>query len=126
MIIAKTFEFEASHQLPPDKECYGACRRLHGHTYKLIVEIEGEIDREYGWLINFKDLKQIVNKVVIDKYDHQHLNDFFEITTAEVILEKIVEDLQAELDVRFNGLYKLHSCILYETSTSYAKWIRKS
>jgi len=52
MIIAKHFEFEAAHQLPKGK-IYGACQNLHGHSYKLIIEIEGDISKA-GWVINFR------------------------------------------------------------------------
>lgn len=115
MTIAKMFEFESAHQLP-DIECYGACRNLHGHTYKLTVEVEGEVNK-YGWVINFKDLKKIVNETIIDKYDHSNLNDYIEVPTAENLLIKMKQDLSPklmELGVR------LYSLKLYETSNSYA------
>lgn len=122
MILGKQFEFEASHVLP-NKEEYGKCRNLHGHTYKLTVEISGVLDISMGWIMNFKDLKAIVNKVVIDKYDHQHLNNFFEIPTAEVIVLKIADDINREL-IKFNRLNQtnilLNKLKLYETSNSYA------
>lgn len=115
MIIAKYFEFEAAHQLPL-KECYGKCSNLHGHTYKLVIEVEGEVN-ELGWVMNFKDLKQIVNEKVINKYDHSFLNDFFKISTAENIILKIKDDLEPEI-VKLNC--KLYSIKLYETGNSYA------
>jgi len=117
MIIAKHFEWEASHQLPNEEE-YGKCRNLHGHTYKMTVEIKGDISNK-GWVINFSTLKEIVNRLVVDKYDHKHLNEFFEIPTAENILTKIVDDLSVELK---NINVYLHSIKLYETSNSYVKW----
>lgn len=117
MIVAKHFEWEASHQLP-DKEEYGKCKNLHGHTYKLTVEISGNVN-DKGWVINFSTLKEIVNRVVIDRYDHKHLNEFFTIPTAEIILNTIVNDLTEEL-IKLNVL--LHSVTLYETSNSYVKW----
>lgn len=122
MILGKQFEFEASHVLP-NKEEYGKCRNLHGHTYRLTVEIMGSVDITMGWVMNFKDLKAIVHKEVIDKYDHQHLNNFFEIPTAEVIVLKIADDINREL-IKFNRLNQtnilLNKLKLYETSTSYA------
>lgn len=111
IIIAKQFEFEAAHQLP-DIECYGKCRNLHGHTYRLIVEIFGEID-DKGWVMNFKDLKNIVKELVIDKYDHVFLNDFFPLSTAEIIAMQIFNDLKFKLNI--------HSITLYETSNSYVR-----
>jgi len=115
MIIAKQFEFESAHQLP-DVECYGACRNLHGHTYKLTVEVEGEVN-SYGWVINFKDLKKVITDNVISKYDHAFLNDFFIVSTAERMLLKIQKDITEPLEKL--GV-KLYSLKLYETSNSYA------
>lgn len=116
MIIGKTFTFEAAHQLP-DEECYGACRNLHGHTYKLIVEIEGKID-VFGWVMNFKDLKKIVNEKVINKFDHQFLNDHFIIPTAEVMVKRIFEDISNSLPINT----KLYCITLYETQNSFVKF----
>lgn len=111
MIIGKHFEFEAAHQLP-DEECYGACRRLHGHTYKLTVEVYGNIN-EKGWVMNFKDMKAIIKERIVDKYDHQFLNDFFPLSTAEVMVQAFWNDLLP--------LLPLKSITLYETSTCYAR-----
>jgi 6-pyruvoyltetrahydropterin/6-carboxytetrahydropterin synthase len=114
--IAKCFEFEASHQLP-DEDCYGKCKFLHGHTYKLIVEVQGTVD-DKGWIMNFRDLKEIVNRSVLKRYDHAHLNDYFEISTAENIALKIFEDLSIALN---NGSTRLFAVELWETSNSYAR-----
>ena len=54
MIIGKHFEFEAAHSLP-NEDIYGVCKNIHGHTYKLIIEIEGTVNNK-GWLINCKDI----------------------------------------------------------------------
>ena len=119
MIIAKHFEFEACHQLP-NMECYGACRNLHGHTYKLTIEISGPIN-EKGWVINFKDLKAIVGELIINKYDHANLNDFFEVSTAENMVAKMYKDLKNYFNAssnRYPGI-TVHSVKLYETSNSY-------
>ena len=115
MIIAKHFEFEAAHKLP-DRLIYGQCADLHGHTYKLTIEIKGEV-LPNGMVMNFKDLKAIVKKEVIDKYDHAYLNEFFYIPTAEIMVQQIGMDVKANLPSGVN----LHSVTLYETSNSYAK-----
>jgi len=118
MIIAKHFEFEAAHQLPPEIECYGACRKLHGHTYKLTIEIEGIVN-EYGWVMNFKDLKAIVKPKVIDILDHSFLNDTVVLSTAENLILWIEKQIKTDIEV----YAKLKSITLYETSNSYAKLI---
>jgi 6-pyruvoyltetrahydropterin/6-carboxytetrahydropterin synthase len=118
MIIGRHFEFEAAHHLP-DEEVYGNCRKLHGHTYKLTVEVEGDIQPE-GWVVNFKELKDIVHHYIVDFYDHSNLNDWFNIPTVELMVERIAAILQDALVCK---PYKLHSVTLYETSNCYAKVI---
>lgn len=115
LTITKIFEFEASHFLPNYE---GACHNLHGHSYKLEVTVNGTIDDETGMIMDFKVLKDIVNKVVINKYDHSYLNDFFKNPTAENILIQISADI---IDNLPEGI-TLDSCILWETSSSYAKY----
>jgi 6-pyruvoyltetrahydropterin/6-carboxytetrahydropterin synthase len=117
MIIAKHFEFEAAHQLL-DNECYGTCRKLHGHTYKLTVEVEGIVNKQ-GWVMNFKDLKTIVKSKVIDVLDHQFINDIIPLSTAENIILWIEKQIKSNIE----QYAKLKSIMLYETSTSYAKII---
>ena len=56
MFVLKEFEFDAAHYLP---EYNGKCERLHGHTYKLVVKVEGTPDKE-GMVIDFIRLKNIV------------------------------------------------------------------
>ena len=116
--VTKNFSFEASHHLP---YYVGACHNLHGHSYKLSVTITGDIqtkgDKE-GMIIDFKDLKSLVKEVVIDKYDHSNLNDFFENPTAEIMVYKIAEDIEQRLP---KGV-QLLSVKLWETADSYAEY----
>jgi len=70
LIVSKEFRFEASHVLPKHP---GQCSRLHGHSWKLTVSVQGAISPETGFVVDFADLKELVNKLVISKIDHQHL-----------------------------------------------------
>ncbi|MCO6459790.1 MAG: 6-carboxytetrahydropterin synthase [Saprospiraceae bacterium] len=65
MIVAKTFKWEAAHRLPWHS---GKCRHLHGHSYKMTVEFEGQQD-ENGFVIDFNEIKKIVEPY-IDQIDH--------------------------------------------------------
>lgn len=114
----KTFTFDSCHHLPFHQ---GKCKNLHGHTYTLEVTIEGSLVREetpeYGMITDFANLKDIVKRIVVDKYDHQDLNNFFLNPTSEVMAKVIFHDLCTE----FNALevpYSLHSIKLWETPTS--------
>lgn len=112
--ITKVFEFEAAHWLPKHE---GLCRKVHGHSYKLEVEVTKEISESSGMIMDFADLKKVVREVIIDKYDHQMLNDSFPNPTAEKMVLSFAEDLREEVE----GIVRVR---LWETSTSYAEWKR--
>ena len=65
MKIAKEFRWEMGHRLP---EHFGLCKNIHGHSYKMIVEFEGELD-ENQMVIDYYDVEKIINPV-IEKLDH--------------------------------------------------------
>ncbi|HHN74879.1 MAG TPA: 6-carboxytetrahydropterin synthase QueD [Acidobacteria bacterium] len=94
MIVRRSYLFEASHQLPRHP---GKCRRLHGHSYRLVVEVEGEIDPVQGMVIDFFDLDAIVERRVLERLDHHHLNDLIENPTAEWIAVWIYRQLKGEV-----------------------------
>jgi len=114
--VCKTFNFDAAHKLP-DYE--GKCRNLHGHTYKLEVEVRGEVDRSSGMVIDFTKLSKIVHEWVVDIYDHSYLNNYWKNPTAEVMLLSIWNELVAKT-LDFEGA-KLSRLRLWETPTSYAE-----
>lgn len=99
---------------------YGKCQNVHGHRYELTVEIEGEINR-LGWVCDFVELDSIVSEKVLNKYDHQSLNAFFEVPTVENIAVGIFKDLDAKLTGK---TYKIVKVVLYETHDSYAEITR--
>ena len=68
--LSKSFWFEAGHRLAKGYE--GKCKNMHGHSWKLTVTVEGAKLNQYGMLIDFADLKKIVNPIV-DRYDHSFL-----------------------------------------------------
>lgn len=65
MKTAKEFHWEMGHRLP---EHFGLCKNIHGHSYKMIVKFEGELD-EQGMVIDFYDVEKIIAPI-IDKLDH--------------------------------------------------------
>lgn len=81
MKVTRVFSFSAAHHLTQYK---GACERLHGHTYRLAVTVEGEIG-ENGLVLDFVELKKIVEKKVLERVDHRDLNDLFKNPSAENI-----------------------------------------
>jgi 6-pyruvoyltetrahydropterin/6-carboxytetrahydropterin synthase len=105
MRVRRGFDFEAAHVLPRHP---GKCRNLHGHSYRLIVTLERDVDRETGFTIDFSELKRIVRAEVIDRLDHGSLNDVMENPTAEHIAEWIWNRLA-------NSLPGLAEIELFET-----------
>ena len=89
--VTRTFSFEAAHQLPWHS---GKCRRLHGHTYRLEVSVEGALGDD-GIVLDFEDLAAVVRREVVDRYDHRYLNDLMENPTAELIAQDTWKRLEA-------------------------------
>ncbi len=89
MLVTKVFTFDSAHKLT---NYYGKCERLHGHTYKLEVTIEGPV-HENGMVVDFVLLKRIVKRRVLDKLDHQYLNDVVENPSSERLAEWIWGEL---------------------------------
>jgi len=89
--VTKSFSFEAAHKLEWHQ---GACRNLHGHSYRLEVSVEGELDSN-GIVVDFSDLAAVVRREVIDRFDHTYLNDALENPTAELLAHLIWGCLEA-------------------------------
>jgi len=70
--VTKEFSISASHKL---RDYEGACKRLHGHNYKIQVSLRRETLNELGMVCDFKDLKKACMEVIDNKYDHRYLND---------------------------------------------------
>jgi 6-pyruvoyltetrahydropterin/6-carboxytetrahydropterin synthase len=68
MKIAKEFRWEMGHRLP---DHFGKCRNIHGHSYKMLIEFSGEIDKN-GMIIDYYDVEKIINPV-IEKLDHSFM-----------------------------------------------------
>ncbi|MBW2989241.1 6-carboxytetrahydropterin synthase QueD [Candidatus Woesearchaeota archaeon] len=90
MIITKAFEFDAAHNLLRYK---GKCERLHGHTYRAEVSLEGEPDDE-GMVEDFAEIKKVVGERVLKKLDHAYINDVIKQPTAENIAIWIWNELK--------------------------------
>lgn len=72
MEIYREFSFDAAHRLSSLPESH-RCSALHGHTFTVIVFIEGEVERERGWVMDFGEVKSVCSPV-IHQLDHSYLN----------------------------------------------------
>ena len=97
MEIFKRFRFEAAHRLPNVPEDH-KCHRLHGHSFEAIVYVEGPIDEDYGWVIDFADIAEVA-KPLMARLDHYYLNeiDGLENPTSENIARWIWRGLEGSL-----------------------------
>jgi len=73
MEIFKAFTFDAAHRLPNLPKTH-KCSRLHGHTFRVEIHVNGSLLDGYDWVIDFSDIVEIVHPV-IEELDHNYLND---------------------------------------------------
>lgn len=109
--IAQDFTFEAAHFLPRVPEGH-KCRRLHGHSYRVTVQLEGEVDPNTGWVVDFFEVEEAI-RPVHDRLDHTLLNEVpgLDNPTSENIARFVWERL-AE---RLRGLSQV---VVHETCQS--------
>jgi 6-pyruvoyltetrahydropterin/6-carboxytetrahydropterin synthase len=109
--LSKSFRFEAAHDLPTFPDGH-KCRRLHGHSFKFDVVVEGEVAPEKGYLIDYGDIKRAADPIV-KQLDHYYLNEIpgLENPTSEVLAKWLWDKLRPVLPM-------LGAIIVYETCTS--------
>lgn len=111
MILFKHFNFDSAHFLPNVPEGH-KCRTLHGHTYRMTLYFDGEINEKLGWIMDFSDIKAVVNPI-IGRIDHKLLNDIegLENPTCELVAIWLWHKIKSEVP-------QLSKIKLYETPTS--------
>ena len=129
--VNRKAHFNAAHRLfhkdwDDDKNArvFGKCSNphYHGHNYKLIIAVTGEVDPKTGFVVNLKDLKDLIYEKIEVPFDHKNLNlevpEFAELNpTAEniciVIWKKLREELEPHLDLEVT---------LYETPRNFVTY----
>lgn len=109
--LIKTFRFEAAHSLTGVPEGH-KCRRVHGHSYRLDVHVEGRVDEGSGMVIDFHEIQKVV-KPIIEQLDHRLLNDIagLENSTSENICKYFWDRLKSALP-------ELSALTVWESDTS--------
>ncbi len=114
--------FSSGHYL---RNYRGKCENPHGHNYKVFVTLVGQDLDEAGLLLDFKLLKQVMRPVV-DRLDHQMINDLEPFTTlnpsAENLARYFFEQTAEQLRAMTAGRVRVKDCTLYETDTSFARY----
>jgi len=138
--VTKEFNFEMAHAL---YNYDGMCKNIHGHSYKLFVTVIGNPITEpnhpkLGMLIDFGDLKALINKEIVKVFDHAFVinkmsgfnnsdlsHEMFE-NTIYVDYQPTCENMATDFVNRIKPILpksiKLFSLKLFETETAYAEW----
>ena len=115
-------DFSSGHYL---RNYHGRCENPHGHNYKVRVTLSGEALDQTGLLLDFKQLKQVM-RPVIDRIDHQMLNDlepFTEINpSAENIARYFYDQTNEQLGSMTGGRVRVKDCTIWETDTTSATY----
>ena len=121
--LTRKAEFSASHYYlnsawtpEQNKRVFGKCANPngHGHNYTLEVTVAGEVDAITGFVIDLKELKDILAREVLDEFDHRHLNkELPEFTSKIPTTENIAVAIWQRLEPKLRPV-RLHRVRLYE------------
>lgn len=111
MFVTCEFQFCVAHQIAH----HPLCKQLHGHNYRLLITLLGQVDQRTGMIVDFDELKTIVEDRLLSRLDHSYLNDFIEVPTAELVSVWIWRQLTDELAQLYEvQLYEqAHNCVTY-------------
>ena len=128
VLVSRRESFNAAHQLwdpalsdQENRRVFGKCANLHGHNYVLEVVVAGEIDQSTGYVLDLKELSEVISRRIIQDVDHRNLNEDVpwldgRIPTAENLALTFWERLRPELP---EG--SLRSVRVWETDKNWAE-----
>ncbi len=133
MLLTRKAEFSASHVCAnptlsdaENRRIYGSAANPngHGHNYVVEVTVEGETDPVTGMVFDLRELKEIMNREVIEPMDHRYLNREVEpfmtvVPTTENLAIEIWRRLRPHIDM---GNARLRNVRLYETADLYVDY----
>ena len=101
MRLEKTFRFEAAHWLPHVPEGH-KCGRMHGHSFRVTLTVEGDADEHTGWVIDYGEIKEAFAPIEA-QLDHYCLNEVegLENPTSEVLAKWIWDKVKPQLPLLF-------------------------
>lgn len=118
--ITQAFHFEAAHRLPHVGEKH-RCHRLHGHSYRVELRLEGAVDPVTGFVVDFFDIEDAFAPLR-ETLDHHYLNDIegLENPTAELIAVWVFDRIKPKLAERAS--VRLASVKVFETPDCWAEY----
>ena len=129
--VSRKAHFNAAHRLyRPDwsfeknETIFGKCNNpsFHGHNYELIVSVLGEIDQDTGYVMDMKELKDLIKNEIEDAFDHKNLNiDVPEFKRLNPTAENIVVVIWNKLRPHIEAANELE-VVLYETPRNFVTY----
>lgn len=129
--VFRKAHFNAAHRLhnsawtaEKNREVFGLCNNAnyHGHNYELEVRVSGEVDAETGYLIDMKELKELIFNEIEQRFDHKNLNlDVPEFRNLNPTAENICFVIWGILRKSLPGKFDL-TVRLYETPRNYVEY----
>lgn len=123
--LTRKCEFSASHyyhnpefSAEENRRIFGKCNNPngHGHNYTLEVTVKGDVDPKSGFVIDLKDLKEILNREVLDVLDHRFLNkEVAEFATQIPTTENLAINIWQRIEPKLQAAH-LHRVRVYETT----------
>lgn len=97
MVVFKEFTIEAAHRLPNVPQGH-KCARLHGHSFRVEVHVQGPVDEGAGWVVDFADIKKAFTPL-FEQLDHHYLNEIEGLSnpTSENLAKWVWTRLRPEL-----------------------------
>jgi 6-pyruvoyltetrahydropterin/6-carboxytetrahydropterin synthase len=133
MVITRKVEFSASHVCrnprlseSENQKLFGMAANPHGHGHNYVVEVSlaGDPDPVTGMVLDLKEMKEVLNREVVEPYDHRFLN--YDVPPFDRVIpttENIARDIWRRLEPHLNrGGRKLHSVRVYETPDLYVDY----
>jgi 6-pyruvoyltetrahydropterin/6-carboxytetrahydropterin synthase len=131
--ITRKEHFNAAHKLYNDTwseaknlEVFGKCanKNWHGHNYELLVTVKGEVNKETGFVVNLKDLGDLIKSDITEILDHKNLNvDVPGLTNILPSTENVAIFIWDILKPKVKAMgAELHSVKLQETENNYVEY----
>jgi 6-pyruvoyltetrahydropterin/6-carboxytetrahydropterin synthase len=134
--VCRKEHFNAAHKLynpnwseARNEEVFGPCANVnwHGHNFELIVTVKGNPDPDTGFVVDLKQLSNLIKKEIIDKVDHKNLNldvDFMrgKMASCEILVQEMWKILAPKI-AQLSENASLHKLTLYETPRNFVEYL---